>query len=1021
MDKGDLSDLYNDYYYEHYNTEGWPYERNEGWLSAFQKIADQIATRIQPKTALDAGCAFGFLVETLRNAGVEAYGVDISKTAIENAHESIQPYCWVGSITEPFPQKYDLIVSIEVLEHLRHADAETAVANFCSHADDILVSSTPFEFKDVTHINIQPPEYWAELFALQGFYRDIEFDGSFISPWTMRFQRKKTPASRVVRDYEKKFFRLGQENTDLRELAIQHRQELEGYEQQIKQLSIQLDANQDLVKTELAKQEKYFKALLAEKNQQISGLQQAQLTLMQITSTRGYKVLTALQNMRVKIIPRHSRREKLLNKIWGGFGYWKREGFVAFIRRLAKETFQNIKFAWYRLRGRNRTPAQEFVLALLQTKKEVQVHQSDVDIIVCVHNAFADVRRCLESLIRYTSAPYHLILVDDGSGVETKEYLEEFSRYQAATLIRNDEARGYTRAANQGLQRSSAELCILLNSDTILTPGWLDRMVECALSDPKIGMVGPLSNTASWQSAPEIFDEKGDWAENRLGEGQSPADMAAQVSKYSERLYPRIPFLNGFCLMIKRDLIDQIGYLDEENFGEGYGEENDYCMRARQAGRDLAVADDVYIYHAQSRSYSHERRMYLAKKADLLLNRKYDNSLIVVGVRECQFSRVMLGNRARMHAMASRERITRSGLELWEGKRVLFILPLIEPGGGGHVIIQEALAMLKMGVDVRFANRSSSRPYFPKAFPDVEIPVIYIDDPIQAPQLLEKFDAVIGTVYHSLDWLDFEGAKLQIKKRGYYIQDYEPNFFKKGTQEYKEAYASYTRFPDLIRITKTEWNREAVREHVGVDCSVVGPSIDIDLFRPRPRTHPDWPDRPLRVVAMIRPSTPRRGPKRTMQVLKEFAKHRGDTVEIILFGCKPDEYDFLELPTDFPWRHLGILTRPEIASLFNEVDIFVDFSDFQAMGLTAMEAMACGVAVILPEYGGAASFAQHEQNALVIDTKDEQTCLDALNKLTLDQALREKLQQQAIFDMVKFSPETAAYNTLEAIFGAGEV
>ena len=129
-----------------------------------------------------------------------------------------------------------------------------------------------------------------------------------------------------------------------------------------------------------------------------------------------------------------------------------------------------------------------------------------------------------------------------------------------------------------------------------------DRLRE---SDPRIGLVGPLSNTASWQSIPDVRLPDGEWAENPLGEGTTPEDMARSVARYSGRLYPRLPFLNGFCLLIRRQVIDELGRFDEVTFGRGYGEENDYCLRAAKAGWQLAVADDVYVYHRQSRSYSH--------------------------------------------------------------------------------------------------------------------------------------------------------------------------------------------------------------------------------------------------------------------------------------------------------------------------------------------------------------------------------------------------------------------------------
>ena len=184
-------------------------------MAFFRGIADRIIADIGPQSVLDAGCALGFLIEGLRGRGVEAFGRDVSAFAIDNVHPSIRPYCDRGSIAEPLARRYDLIVSIEVLEHMRADEARAAIANLCRFTDDMLFSSTPFDYKEVTHFNVQPPEYWAELFAQQGFYRDVDFDASFITEWAVRFRRRQEPLHRIIRDYERGYWLLRKENRDL--------------------------------------------------------------------------------------------------------------------------------------------------------------------------------------------------------------------------------------------------------------------------------------------------------------------------------------------------------------------------------------------------------------------------------------------------------------------------------------------------------------------------------------------------------------------------------------------------------------------------------------------------------------------------------------------------------------------------------------------------------------------------------------------------------------------------------------
>ncbi|MBS0169384.1 MAG: methyltransferase domain-containing protein [Nitrospira sp.] len=168
-----------------------PYNRYEGkWLQFFGLVADHIIKQIGPRKVLDAGCAKGFLVEALRDRGVEAYGIDLSEYAISEVRRDIRPYCRVASLTEPIAERFDLVVCIEVLEHIPEEIGRHVIANLCRSTDDILFSSTPDDFAEPTHINVRPRSYWNALFAEQGFDLDVEFDAARIAPHAMRFVKK---------------------------------------------------------------------------------------------------------------------------------------------------------------------------------------------------------------------------------------------------------------------------------------------------------------------------------------------------------------------------------------------------------------------------------------------------------------------------------------------------------------------------------------------------------------------------------------------------------------------------------------------------------------------------------------------------------------------------------------------------------------------------------------------------------------------------------------------------------------
>jgi GT2 family glycosyltransferase/glycosyltransferase involved in cell wall biosynthesis len=690
----------------------------------------------------------------------------------------------------------------------------------------------------------------------------------------------------------------------------------------------------------------------------------------------------------------------------------KREGLLELTRRIQRKSTRRIQVFGQkiRLRMNRRLLAQTSQVNEIQVRAPLQPHQATVNIVICAHNALADVQRCLESVGQHTTLPYSLILVDDGSDAPTQTFLCEFANTHRAALLRNDQATGYTRAANQGLRRSSADIIVLLNSDTIVTDQWLDRIIACAESNPRIGLVGPLSNTASWQSIPDI-ESDGDWALNPLPADVGMDAMARLVAKSSARLYPPMPLLNGFCLMIRRAVINQIGYFDEENFGPGYGEENDYLLRACKAGWLAALADDAYVYHAQSRSYSNEKRKELSSRAGALLAKKHGQPVISDGVSYCRSDRVLEGIRARSRAMFARQQLIEKGKAEFAGRRMLFLLPLAWQCGGGNIVVSEAHAMQSMGVEVRIFNLAGHRNSFSQGYPDLEIPVIY-GEREQVADLAREYDAVIATVDTTVEWL----APLSGKPvRGYYVQDFEPYIYNVGTADYQKALASYSLFPDLVCFTKTEWTRQEMQTQVGVPSAVVGASVDIDLFRPRPRTTPEFPARPLRIVAMIRPVTPRRAPKLTMELLRRAMKQFAD-VEAVIFGTALDDPGFLPLPHDFAWNLVGMLTQKQVAALMNDADIFVDFSEYQAMGLTALEAMGCGAAVIVPQRGGSVSFARNGENSLVVDTASPSECWRAVQRLIEDHALRARLQRNALADVCNFYSELPAYNILSALF-----
>jgi|SRR5208337_246536 len=234
------------------------------------------------------------------------------------------------------------------------------------------------------------------------------------------------------------------------------------------------------------------------------------------------------------------------------------------------------------------------------------------DVIVCVHNGHTDVRNCLDSLIRNWGSGTlgRLIVVDDKSDSEMIWLLGDYARrHDFIDIIRLEEQHYYTKAANRGLNGSSAHIRTLLNSDTVVTPGWQIQIQEIFATIPSVGIVGPLSNAASTQSVPFVKSSKDQTAINSLPPEVSIDAFADFIRQSANgRITPFVPLVHGFCLTICSDVFEEIGYFDEEAFPRGYGEENDFCFRAEDAGFVLAIAIDTFIFHAKSKSYTSEDR-----------------------------------------------------------------------------------------------------------------------------------------------------------------------------------------------------------------------------------------------------------------------------------------------------------------------------------------------------------------------------------------------------------------------------
>jgi GT2 family glycosyltransferase len=209
------------------------------------------------------------------------------------------------------------------------------------------------------------------------------------------------------------------------------------------------------------------------------------------------------------------------------------------------------------------------------------------DIIIPVWNQPAFTKDCVDSVIRNTAADYRIIIIDNGSDEETRKYLEGLKGLSRppVMVVRNERNAGFVKAANQGITLSTAPYICLLNNDTVVTNGWLAEMLSVADSAGDIGIVNPSSNNLGQRP------EKGE-----------PVELYAEKLKAEAGRFIELGAAIGFCMLIKRRLIDRIGAFDEI-YGMGNFEDTDFSRRAVKEGYRCVRARGAYVYHRESSSF----------------------------------------------------------------------------------------------------------------------------------------------------------------------------------------------------------------------------------------------------------------------------------------------------------------------------------------------------------------------------------------------------------------------------------
>lgn len=782
-------------YYDHYNEQG-AYVA-ETWGPLFRHIATRIVEEQQPQTVIEFGCAKGFLVQALRDAGVDAWGLDWSTYAIAAADPGVQPYCAVADVRTAAIGRFDVAICMEVVEHLDPADAPLAIANIAASANTVYFSSNPDrDFPEESHVNVQEPPYWERLFNRCGMVRAPGTQPDYIAPWALRFERKA------------------------------------------------------------------------------------------------------------------------------------------------------------------------------------------VDIVLPVFNSPQHLRRCVESLYRTADEnAFHLILVDDGSDRFTRALIDDLRATRGnVVVVRNDTNQGYLAAANRGLRESRANRIILLNSDTILTPGWLQRLLDAAASDVAVGLVCPLSNRAENLSLP-------------MPVGHNLFDAAELIASVPPR-YAEAATVVGFCLLLTRQLFAAIGGFDPI-YSPGYVEEADYQFRAEAAGFRAVVAENVYIYHARSASFGKVTEHFRTNYPLFVERWAEQHAAAVAGFDETD----PLGDARAALLLAS-------AIPPDIVYDIVYYLPMALRGIGGMIsIVELANRLVLRGHRVTIAHLGSWAS-------DVEClftPISYATEAtfLAAPP---RTRVLVATAYQTVKAVSQVCGAYGIAA-AYFIQDYEGYF--DNARDLTMAAETYEQIP--TRITVSHWLADLLREQHGLTSTIIPLGVATDEYYPGEETPPAQ-------IAAARASGKttvfgvlRRDERRGAPYLIELVRRARAYPDLHFFFAGEEIPILAENVTA-----LGSLDRAQMAKFLRSCDIVVESSLYHGFGMLAIEAMASGTVVVLTDSGGCNDYARSGDNCLMTPPRDVRAMLDAVVRLHGDPALRHSLGKAGRATAERFDWNTLAEQHAALLLPLGE-
>jgi GT2 family glycosyltransferase len=633
-----------------------------------------------------------------------------------------------------------------------------------------------------------------------------------------------------------------------------------------------------------------------------------------------------------------------------------------------------------------------------------------IDIVVAVYNASEDLRACVESVLAQTRGDYSLVLIDDAStDPAVRAYFEELAplRLPQLVLLRNERNLGFTATANIGMARSRADV-VLLNSDTIVTSGWLDALLRCAASDDRIGTITPFSNNAEICSFPR-FCRNNVWPQ-----GADPEPVRAALAAAAVPCYPDIPTGVGFCMYVRRALLDAVGSFDCA-FGAGYGEENDLCLRAAAAGFRNVLCDDAFVLHTGGRSFEDAKSPLAERNMPLVLERHphyldmvraYIERDPLASLREAartaydRMHGASLGVVHVMHGGGGTEAHVRGLIEATRG-RVRHMLATVRDrqwrveehrtdgsrmdcefgrreGEAADAFLRMLCATWNVGL-VHLHNISGSRDVVLDALPKLGVPYGYT---------VHDLNFACPTITLQRPDGSFCGGVTDIDACGHCLAGHE-KLHDIDIADWRARHGALLARASFV-IAPSRWAGELLARYFpGLDISIVPHASTLGDSGENAVKVVLMPESGLRTVAVLGAIGPDKGARR-IERLAQLAAQRNARVRFVVIGYldrRPDTWqsDDARLTVHGPYASGDL---PRLLDYYDAKLVLFPSSGPETFSFTLSEAWSAGRAVLVPPIGALAERVRAQRAGWVMteeEWRDDGRMLDRIVELLSDE------------------------------------